>query len=533
MPLTEETGIDHRIKIIIEQFADFDDAAFIKIFGKNSISKARKIKRGKYDFSITGFKNWLVDAKITCDEGTFTTTIDFSKAFKSNKCSCREGEIQGRHRKQCAHLCLMAETLKANPELLESVVTSESNEKKLTSEEITAIQKSAEERKKNIENLKLDQIIVNDALESVHTFICNLTHQGLQRCSPATLEVLNALEIKTKIAKLANIHKELIKLRELIIAYMDKAVAFDMSSYKYRLNQLTNFYQLCEQLLDGKQPNYNDITPLAIIGRFRSEYIPADDIKAQCLGMKGFHTDSGFTGCSGYYLDLSENKLISISQVLPSSYFGEDPVQIFTMPVKTIGFTPESLSHGFFKFTNVKLNDKGNISLHKGLGIFSTKIKALQSPEFASFKVVDWLKLLNRLYSKEATPIRLPYRLTNFLVLEPARWGRFEFDEINQVYTANLADLSGNTLVMRVKNEPFNHLTIQNLEKILGDEKLMPNALFGSVYVKEGSISVEPISLLYYQGVGIKPRSRRSTEPAVISEFHLSLEKANRLEPDF
>ncbi|MFW9993876.1 MAG: hypothetical protein ACFFD4_17660 [Candidatus Odinarchaeota archaeon] len=520
--------------LIYQQVSELDEDDYLKLYGIKNLKAAEKIRKKEFKLEITSTKGWTINARLISDKAIHNVSVDFSKDFSKASCSCKPDIVQNRKRKQCSHLALLIQAIKKDPNLLKGTDTDnegEEKEQKLTGEEIRAIQAAAEERKKSIESLGLDSILVDDALDSVQSMVINLVTQGLQRCSPATLERLNDLEIKTQIAKLANINKEIKKLRENIKSYLDKSVLFDIRNYKYRLNQLVNYHELCKNLIEGKKVNHPEVTPVTVIGKFRSEYIPEEDTVAQCLGMRGWLTDTGFIGCSGYYLDLKIKKLISISQALPTQYFGNDPLQIYRLPIKTIGMNLQHLAHGAFSFTNVKLNDKGNISLHKEIGIFPSKIKALQGPEFREYKTDNWLELLNFLYRKEAAPIRLPYQLNNFFVFEPVKWGRFEFDEINQLYTAKLLDQDQNVLLLAIKNEPHNRLIIQNLETVLGNKKMMPNALFGSAFVSRGILSVDPISLLWYQGIYLSEgrRRRRSTGPKLVSEFHLSLEGAENL----
>ncbi|MHA1339053.1 MAG: SWIM zinc finger family protein [Promethearchaeota archaeon] len=486
-----------------------------------------------YKVVILGSNKNILNLKMIFDEKEYNIQIDFKNIHRS-KCDCIGIDLQYL-KYLCPHIVASLLYLKRNIKELVNFFHDESLHKKkiaLSKEEIKRKQEERERRKQNIESLKLEPERVEDALEDVENFLITLHTQGLQRLSSITLEWANQLFIKTQIAKLANINKQLKIISELINKYLNRSPLFEIAEYKAVINNLTNYYLLTKNLLEGKKINHPDVNPEVIIGKFRSEYIEHGDIAAQCLGMKGWISkDEKFIGISGYFLNLKKLSLFSITQALPTYYFGDNPSSIYHNTIKSIDESMADLAHGAFYFSNVKFNDKGNLSLHKELEIKKIRLRLLKDlEEFHKFRINNWLDLINILCNREIHPIPMPYELNNYYVLEPASWGKFEFDPIGQEYKSIIADANQKTIVLRVENKPFNRKIIKNLQLIYKNKDLIPNALFGIISVKDSLISVWPISLFYYQGIGYKKRSYYSqTEIKLIGEFHLNLEYAENL----
>ncbi|MBD3187392.1 hypothetical protein GF325_11225 [Candidatus Bathyarchaeota archaeon] len=511
--------------LIMELLTSLTESDFKDIYGVKNIQKVKNVK--KESLEVKSIKSGIVHATLVSSTGhAHDLEINFQKNLNKSKCSCRE-YYQGRKRKQCEHLAAAVKILKEDPSPILDHEIEDGGKPTYAPEEIAKLREEARTRKENLKNLDLDPELIEEVFQEVEDVILTLTLQGLQRMSKNTLEWLNSIEIRTQIAKLANITKELKKIEELIKYYLEKSPLFDMQVYRYRLNQLINYYLLAKRLINGGEIKHDDVTPETIIGKFRSSYLPAEDIIAQCIGMTGWKSSDGnMIGTTGYYLDLSRVKLLAITQALPTMYFGNDPKSVFKNNIKSVNFSMQDLAHGAFKFTTVKLNDRGNISLHKNLSIYRQPVKMLNTNEsFKIFRIRDWLKLVDVVCSKEQTPIRLPYQLDNYYVLDPAKWGKFTFDPIKQEYSAKLLDEQKNIIFLLVTNEEHNRKTIKNLQEIFNKPDMMPQAVLGTVFVKDGYISINPITLFWYQGIRLK--SIRGNK--LVSEFHLNLENASEL----
>ncbi|TXT62052.1 MAG: hypothetical protein BAJALOKI1v1_1040008 [Promethearchaeota archaeon] len=514
---------------LLRILANIDENKLKDLCGKRNYDLAKK--SGPIDCEVNQFKGSMLSLKLKQLSQTYQIELNILGDLRRSQCSCSHISLYSK-RKRCIHLALALIHIMEHPEDLLENLKQDDTKPAFSKEEIKRLQKEAEEQRKKIESLKLDPIIIENTLIEINKAIISLTLQGLQRLSHSTLEWLNDLIIKTQIAKLANINKELKKLVELIKQYLDKSVLFDMGEYKYRMNQLTNFYLLAKRLIRGETIVYPGITPDIIIGKFRSSYIPHEDVHAQCIGMSGWLSrDDQFVGCTGYYLNLKSNKLFSISNVLPTMYFGRNPKKLYNQPLKTINLAMSQLAHGAFTFLNVKFNDKGNLSLHNELKIFPSPSKDIfRGEQFKEFKIHDWIVLIDKICTFEATPIRLPYSLANYFILEPKHWGKFEFDAIQQEYKAYLIDQENNVALLRVQNVPHNKLIIENLQSIYKNESMMPNALLGSIYVKDGYLTINPVTLLWYQGIKLREStSIYRSEKDFVSEFHLNLENARNL----
>lgn len=529
MSALEDKDLSVQQSSILRILVNITDDKLKEICGVRNLKRARAL--GNYKVVVKDLEGSFLNIEFKTGQAIYHIRLNLLGEQNRSECSCTNISFYSK-RKRCEHVGASILYLKDHPEIIINSIQDNAGGEKLSKEEIAELQKDAEERRKKIESLKLDPLVIENTLIEVKKMIILLHTQGLQRFSRTSIDWLNDLLIKTQIAKLANINKELKKIVELIRNYLDKSVLFNMNDYKYRLNQLTNYYLLSNELIKGGQIQYPEITPDIIIGKFRSKYIPHEDLIAQCVGMSGWKSkDNNFIGCTGYYLDLSKSKLFSISNVLPTSYFGTDPNRIYTQPIKTIGISMSRLAHGAFKFINVKFNDKGNLSLHKALNIFQTSQKDVYEDQiFSKFKIKDWLNLIDTVCNFETTPIRLPYSLSNYFILEPTNWGMFDFDAISQEYKASLIDENKNLILLRVLNEPHNKLIIRNLQMIYKDASIMPNALLGSVFVKDGFVSINPLTLFWYQGIKLSnSRGIHATNQGLISEFHLNLERAENL----
>ncbi|MHA1681193.1 MAG: hypothetical protein ACTSUE_09305 [Promethearchaeota archaeon] len=510
--------------IIIEVLKQFTHDNFLDIYGSTNIKKANHFTN--VELTIQSISGAVVKAELTFMDGKYNLEMDFQKELKRGKCSCRQF-LQTTKTKHCVHLYAAASTLKGKPELILDFEEPVKNVVVYTDEEIKELQVAAEEKKKHIENLKLDPDTTLEALQEVEDVIVSITLQGLQRMSKSTLEWLNSLIIKTQVAKLANINKEFKKLYELIKQYLEKSVLFDMHDYRYRLNQLINYYVLSRNLIEGLEIKHPDVTPTMIIGKFRSEYVPDSDKIAQCIGMQAWKSqDDQFIGATGYYLDVNKHNLFSINTALPTNYFGKNPEIAYTHISKAITFSLKDLAHGAFKFSSVKLNDGGRLSLHSNLRIYPQPLVILgENEDFKKFRINDWFKLVDVVCNSQKAPIRLPYKLNDYFVLEPEKWGMFEFDPIKQRYTAKLLDKRKNVIYLLVENEEHNQKTIKNLQYIFNKPEMMPHALLGTVFVKDGFISINPITLFWYQGIEMKKIDRYT----LVTEFHLNLEDSKAL----
>jgi len=522
-----EEFLFHDQELIIFNLNNLSEDKIKRIVGWENFKKAQNISGYKIEFS--NYNKYNIELIFEISNHKYIVTINF-KNIRNSFCDC--GEIDESYH-VCSHIILSLLYLKNNVQKLINFFYEANNKIPIISLSEKEIKKKQEEllkRKQTLEYLNLDPELVEETLAEVENFIYTIYNQGLQRFSAVILDWANQLFIKTQIAKLANLNKQFKIIAELINKYLNKSTQFDLSFYKTTLSYLTNYYILTRNLLEQKEISRKDINPEILIGKFRSEYIEHPDLDAQCIGMEGLCSqDAKFIGITGYYLNYTTLDLFTITQLLPIAYFGNDPKSLYHRPIPGINESMADLAHGAFHFSNVKFNDKGNLSLHKNLLIkrISSKL-VLRSPEFQKFRIDNWMDLIKVLCQKESSPIPMRFALNEFFALEPKSWGLFEFDPILQEYKSIISDKNQKIIVLRVKNEPFNKSIIENLQYIYKNKDLMPNALFGNVFIKDGLISVRPISLFYYYG--IKKKYYYYTEISeLIGEFHLNLEDATKL----
>lgn len=364
-------------------------------------------------------------------------------------------------------------------------------------------QTQTNELEEQLNNLKLPNEI-NEVLDDLERFVLSLAKGGLQRCSQATLEWLNALVIKTRVNKLIILEKELKRTTEVVVKYLQKSPDLRFNDYLRQLTRLTNVLNLTRRLLAGKP--HPHLSPIEIIGQVRSEYRQIPDIQAaQCLGVQGWVSETGFVGVTAYFVQTDQRpfRIFKASNVRPSQYLSDkSPIAIYKMDTHN-GVSFENLSDGSFSFINVKLNRHNNLSFHKELMITpSNSFTAPTDPSFQTLVFKDWVTLLRRIQEEEITPITRAGRFDRYVVVEPSKYTTFSLDEINQNWKAPLLDGKGRKISLLVPNERSTHVANKiTAFKIFFDNKFLPNALFGIVGNIGSEVTFTPISGWFYQGI--------------------------------
>ena len=363
----------------------------------------------------------------------------------------------------------------------------------------------------SIDYLKLDNSLVVLTLQEIQDFLESLVQSGLQRISQATLEWTTALVIKARISKLINLEKELKRLSDLLIRYIQKNPDIKSSEFLNRLSRIQNLIYLTKYILKEPHPTLH---PIEIIGTARTEYLPRDNIVAQTLGIKGWISDTGFVGITAYFIELkrlSENYIFTASMVRPLQYLQEKS-PLFLYHLENAGISFQEFVDSCFEFQNVKLNINKNLSFYKDLMIVSVPEKRINVTDVAFNSLIykDWIKLIEKVQNKQTSPIDRSGQFSEYVILEPFEYSSFELDPVQQEWQAPLYDRKRRQIMLIVPNQRSPHIANKILSfQRLFEENHLPNALFGELRFTQSKIVFNPISGYYYQGIRLKKSWRQ------------------------
>ncbi|MFX0066456.1 MAG: hypothetical protein ACFFC7_30230 [Candidatus Hermodarchaeota archaeon] len=490
---------------------------FQKHFSKQRINKMLKRVENNpdaFEFSNVKLKAGVIKANVRIDQKDFSLSIDLRKQFTKFAFSCSCGGVK------CEHLALFAVFIVNFPNELD--IQLEEEKVQLSEEDLLKLREEAAKKREILDSLKLDAEFVQTCLTELDQLVVDLATQGLQRASSATLEWVNALAIKARTAKLANLERQLKYLAEIINKYLEKDIDLDVGQFLTRLNYISTLIHLSHKILDGDI--IENAPPLVIFGQLRSEYVPIGNLDLQCIGGKYWRTESGFIGCTLYFCDLEKSRLLSVVNARPEMY--EPPQGIYHVPTNAMGLSLADLSHGRFSFSNAKINAKNTISLSSEVIIRSNTQLPPTHEAFQALLFDDWLELVDTLRQREFSPLPGPgYQMDDLRIIQPIKYGKFALNEIKQFWHAPLLDKAYRTLSISLRNTPANLETVRNLNSLFETDHL-PQAIFGSLSASEGQLLIEPISAIYYQGINLS--TKRGFK--LVSEFHLSLESFDDIE---
>lgn len=405
----------------------------------------------------------------------------------------------------------------------DDIITSEDLE--VSPEKIEQQKQELKQKQALLASLKLDEMLVKKTLAEIKQFLESLVQTGLQRVSQATLEWINALVIKSRIAKLINIEKELKKLSSLLIRYFQKSPDLKFHDFLNSLSKTYNYMTLATGLLqDGTHPI---LSPVEIMGQSRSEYIPASNRDAFCLGVHGWISETGFVGVTAFFLSdkPQKNNIFTASNIRPLQYLREkSPIALYHMETHaSVSF--QDLSQGAFRFQNVKLNQNQHLSFHSGLVLSSIPSKDLFHFDSGIKKLIrsDWVKILNHLRMQNILPILPSFQFNQFFIIEPNLYGSFYLDEIRQEWYSPVFDKKRRQLMLMVPNDRSPHIArcVLNFQKFF-EKDFLPNAIFGEITFRKSEVLFNPIAGYWYQGIKLKQSWQRQPSQGT-SEYSLRL----------
>ena len=511
---------------IISLISQIPETTLADLLGTRSRNTAEKnLNSGKIEWvSKSQAQNSLnISYKPTTRSEPINITFRWTNQLLLDICST-DSKVWKIGQKLCSHASTVLLGIHHQlPFFDDDIITSEDLE--VSPEKIEQQKQELKQKQALLASLKLDEMLVKKTLTEIKQFLESLVQTGLQRVSQATLEWINALVIKSRIAKLINIEKELKKLSSLLIRYFQKSPDLKFHDFLNSLSKTYNYMTLATGLLqDGTHPI---LSPVEIFGQARSEYIPASNRDAFCLGVRGWISETGFVGVTAYFLNDNsiDTKIFTASNIRPMQYMREkSPIALYHMETHaSVSF--QDLSQGAFRFQNIKLNQNQNLSFHKALMITPiNKQLDLNSQELKSLMYQDWVPLLNIAASQEITPIKRTGLYENFVILEPERYASFTLDEKNQLWKAPLYDNKGRQIMLTVPNERSPHVArcVLNFQKLF-DNDFLPNAMFGEITFRKSEVLFNPIAGYWTQGIKLKQSWRRQRWSQGTSDYSLRL----------
>ncbi len=356
-----------------------------------------------------------------------------------------------------------------------------------------------------------------EALERVERKLLQIGQHGLQRLSRSSLAELEALANTAHAAALPNLERLLHTLATHAARYLDRDPLFTLDTWAHTVNQAWLLTRATRARWHQGAPPA-DLLDLA--GELKRTYHEVEGtLNLQVLAAAGWVSDSGFMGVTVHFAVREHPGLIwSGGPARPTLHFGEDPRALLTTWFSDYQpYSVAQIAHGAFELKRARVSHDRRISFHKDLLLRETAWggAAIYKPFAAS----SWRRLVERLRQHQRTPLGPQERLLAFI--EPAAWGPLQLDQVRSRATAALQDAEGATLWIEVPLRPEHNYLLDNLQALL-DPRLawpLPDALVGTLGVRDGRLTLFPLTAVYETPVPLDGRSAPSS-----NVVHLALE---------
>lgn len=359
------------------------------------------------------------------------------------------------------------------------------------------------------------------ALDKIDALLLRLGQQGLQRMTRSSLVELRALSQTAHNAALVRIERQVETLAAQVERYLDKDPVFSMGDYVGTVNRV---WLLARSARRAVEAGHHPDDMLDVLGEARRSYVAVEGpLSLQPLGAAGWVTDTGFVGVTVYFHAPSHG-ILQASNTKPSAYFGTDPRRLMRMPISEhVPLSIHEVAHGAYVLTGAKVSSDGRLSLHRELRTAAAPYTGGRA--YREVAARRWTQLTARLRERELDPVGGSGPV---LALAQAKsYGDVVLDERAARCTAEVTDGAGGRLQLEVPLRPENNFLIDNLERCLGAagrrNDLLPDALFGRVWIAGGRLSMFPLTAIYESPVV----DRRTQER--LHEVHLALEDLRRV----
>ncbi len=237
--------------------------------------------------------------------------------------------------------------------------------------------------------------------------------------------------------------------------------------------------------------------PADLIGRERSSYSAAGDLKLAGVGAYPWVTRSGYEGLTVIFWDNRAGEWLTWSDVRPQAHaIGFRSTQRYEQPGPWSGTRgPYELARSQFVLRKAKRNHLSRLSASTKSSVKIEGPTQVAALDFATRAFTEWHDLRTYAASVEPSGLRESKPTDGLVVLGPAVWRQRVFDPVSQTLVWALQDANGETVPIEVRYETVNRPCVEALEN-LSPPKGGNWLLLGSLVRRAGGISIFPVSVL-------------------------------------
>lgn len=314
---------------------------------------------------------------------------------------------------------------------------------------------------------------------------------GLSRLSPEAAESMERLAVISHGAGLASCETELRKAASEYRLYSERSAAFRTQNL---LEQLLALYRKAEGLKRAENPE--QIRALA--GSFRDTYRPISRLHLMGLGGRSFHSKTGYEGEIYYFLEPEKGSFYTWTDARPVFYEGvrRKPAGSGEQAQAPWGLNcnREQMMELEFYLEHAKAAGGVRLSVSQ-----ETKSEILGLRDFRTEEVrrnVFWnYEELLRFCFQDPKAEDGGERAA---LVGAVSCREADFDTVQQRFSMELTDVSGQKLTVAVTYTKEEKLTIQVLERFserLKKQGDRPLVFFGLPYLKEGRLWLYPVEI--------------------------------------
>jgi hypothetical protein len=240
-------------------------------------------------------------------------------------------------------------------------------------------------------------------------------------------------------------------------------------------------------------------TPRAeIVGRHRTHYEEVGALELSGVGAYPWTTRSGYAGLTVLFWEAATKRWHSWSDSRPIFGGGKFDSQarfLQEMPWQGLD-SPAQASRSHFKLTGALRNGQYRLSS-------STQSRAVllgdtdpSNLHLNSLSFDDWDALRDHAASTHAHGLKEHEPLRRIVVVRPVGWGKREYDETTQTFSATITDIKGGKISLTV---PFNRDTDAAIKRLEAPELDLTNVkgVLARLNATGATLTLEPLSLFY------------------------------------
>ena len=277
------------------------------------------------------------------------------------------------------------------------------------------------------------------------------------------------------------------------------------------------------------QLQHSDATELQKLrGKLRHSYESDDtraDLRLLPLGARWWFSQGKARGLTLYFYEPNENQIIEFTQARAQA---QDPTFDKQMAWSNAVWlsTAQNLMNQFSTLSNPRFNDNG------GLAVTGSKVRdhSALNDDFAGYlenvqklAVEDWQHLQQRWLEQLVSQ----GEVDDIVVLNPAKIGSLQVDEIEQCVWWPLADQHNNHVRLRLNWNASDQQSIDTIDKLERIDSYLIQMIVAQVSMTENTIEINPMTLIMsdhlfhldYRRVPIKKNTLKALLTGQISKL--------------